>query len=251
MKDNNFSLRNKTILVTGATSGIGLEICKQISNAEGRFIGMGRNIDTLQRYIEDNKLQNCQCIYCDLSRGGDVDTIVSKLSTKLDGIVHAAGVTDLKPMRFFDLEDYEVIRKVNLDSILLLYSQILKGKKLNRGASTVFISSIAAIRGAKGHGIYAITKAALDGISRVLASELSSRGIRVNTVQPGAVDTDMSQKIESVLTKEVMDKDRDNYPLGYGNVRDIALPVVFLLSDASKWITGQSIVIDGGRTSLI
>jgi NAD(P)-dependent dehydrogenase (short-subunit alcohol dehydrogenase family) len=85
----------------------------------------------------------------------------------------------------------------------------------------------------------------------VYANELSSRYIRVNTLQPGMVETEMSMKAENILSKEVMDIDRSKYPLGYGEAKDIALPVIFLLSNASKWITGQSIVIDGGRTSVL
>lgn len=99
--------------------------------------------------------------------------------------------------------------------------------------------------------MYAITKAGLDGVGRVYANELSSKSIRINTIQPGAVHTDMSKQTETVLSKEVLDVDKAKYPLGYGEVIDIALPVIFLLSDASRWITGQSIVIDGGRTAIL
>jgi NAD(P)-dependent dehydrogenase (short-subunit alcohol dehydrogenase family) len=154
-------------------------------------------------------------------------------------------------MHFFNYNDYENIRKINLDSVLVLFSELLKKKKINKNASVVFISSISAIRGAKGNGLYAITKAALDGISKVYANELSSKLIRVNSIQPGMVETDMSMLAENILSKETMDIDRSKYPLGYGETKDIALPVIFLLSNASKWITGQSIVIDGGRTSIL
>jgi NAD(P)-dependent dehydrogenase (short-subunit alcohol dehydrogenase family) len=146
---------------------------------------------------------------------------------------------------------YEHIRKINLDCVLVLCSELLKKKKINKHSSIVFISSISAIRGAKGNGLYAITKTALDAVSKVYANELSSKGIRVNTVQPGMVDTDMSKQAEDILSKEVLDIDRSKYPLGYGETKDIALPIIFLLSSASKWITGQAIVIDGGRTSCL
>jgi NAD(P)-dependent dehydrogenase (short-subunit alcohol dehydrogenase family) len=134
---------------------------------------------------------------------------------------------------------------------LVLFSELLKKKKINKSASVVFISSISAIRGAKGNGLYAISKAALDVISKVYANELSSKYIRVNTIQPGMVETGMSLQAENILSKEIMDIDRSKYPLGYGETKDIALPVIFLLSNASKWLTGQSIVIDGGRTSFL
>jgi NAD(P)-dependent dehydrogenase (short-subunit alcohol dehydrogenase family) len=251
MKDNNFSLIGKTILVTGATSGIGLEICKQITIAGGNFIGIGRNIEKLQHYIDITKLEESKVVKFDLVEIENIHSLVSELVIKIDGFVHSAGIAHVSPMHFFNYNDYEIIRKINLDSALVLFSELLKKKKINKNTSVVFISSISAIRGAKGNGIYAITKAALDGISKVYANELSSKHIRVNTIQPGMVETDMSMQAENILSKEKMDIDRSKYPLGYGETKDIALPVIFLLSNASKWITGQSIVIDGGRTSVL
>jgi NAD(P)-dependent dehydrogenase (short-subunit alcohol dehydrogenase family) len=251
MKDTNFSLKDKIILVTGATSGIGLEICKQITIAGGNFIGIGRNIDKLQSHIDDYKLEQSKAIKFDLVEIENLHLLVSELPMKIDGFVHSAGIAHVSPMHFFNYSDYENIRKINLDCVLVLFSELLKKKKINKQASVVFISSISAIRGAKGNGLYAITKAALDSVSKVYANELSSKKIRVNTIQPGMVETDMLMQAQDILSKEIMDIDRSKYPLGYGEAKDIALPVIFLLSSASKWITGQSIVIDGGRTSVL
>ncbi len=251
MKDSNFSLIDKTILVTGATSGIGLEICKQITIAGGNFIGIGRNIEKLQNYIDYNELKQSKAVKYDLIDLKNIHLLVSELNTKIDGFVHSAGIAHVSPMYFFNYSDYENIRKINLDCVLVIMSELLKKKKINKKSSVVFLSSISSIRGAKGNGLYAITKSALDTISKVYSNELSSKYIRVNTIQPGMVETDMAMQAENVLSKEVMDIDRSKYPLGYGETKDIALPVVFLLSNASKWITGQSIVIDGGRTSFL
>jgi len=251
MKDNNFSLNGKTILVTGATSGIGFEVCKQIATAGGHFIGIGRNIEKLQNYIDDNKLKQSKAVKFDLVDLENIHLLVAGLTIKIDGFVHSAGIAQISPMHFFNYSDYENIRKINLDCVLVLFSELLKKKKINKQSSVVFISSISAIRGTKGNGLYAITKSALDTISKVYANELSSKYIRVNTIQPGMVQTDMALEAENILSKEIMDADRSKYPLGYGEAQDIALPVVFLLSSASKWITGQSIVIDGGRTSCL
>jgi NAD(P)-dependent dehydrogenase (short-subunit alcohol dehydrogenase family) len=251
MKENNFSLLNKTFLITGATSGIGLEICKQISKAGGDFIGIGRNIDKLQNHIDVNNLNFSKAVKFDLLDIENIHLLVSDLIVKIDGFVHAAGIAYVSPMHFFNYNDYENIRKINLDAVLILFSELLKKKKINKQSSIVFISSISAIRGAKGNGLYAITKAALDSASKVYANELASKQIRVNTIQPGMVETEMSLQAENILSKEVINIDRAKYPLGYGETKDIALPVVFLLSSASKWITGQSLVIDGGRTSML
>ena len=251
MQENNFSLANKTFLVTGATSGIGLEICKQIHIAGGNFIGIGRNIEQLQNYISNHQLEFSKVIKFDLVDLENIHELVANLEIKIDGFVHSAGIANVSPMHFFNFSDYEKIRKINLDSILVLFSELLKKKIINKQASVVFISSISAIRGAKGNGLYAITKSALDTISKVYANELASKKIRVNSIQPGMVETDMSLEAETILSKEVMNLDRSKYPLGYGETKDIALPVIFLLSNASKWITGQSIVIDGGRTAVL
>ena len=251
MKDTNFSLKDKIILVTGATSGIGLEVCKQIVFAGGNFIGIGRNIEILETYISDHKLKQSKAIKFDLVEIENIHLLVSELPIKIHGFVHSAGIAYVSPMHFFNYSDYENIRKINLDCVLVLFSELLKKKKINKQASVVFISSISAIRGAKGNGLYAITKAALDSVSKVYANELSSKKIRVNTIQPGMVETDMLMQAQDILSKEIMDIDRSKYPLGYGEAKDIALPVIFLLSSASKWITGQSIVIDGGRTSVL
>lgn len=251
MKEDNFSLIDKTILVTGATSGIGFEICKQITVAGGNFIGIGRNIEGLHQFIVDNKLALSKAVKFDLTALDDIHLLVSELHLKIDGFVHSAGIANVSPMHFFNYGEYEKIRKINLDCVLVLFSELLKKKKINKKSSVIFISSISAIRAAKGNGLYAITKSALDTISKVYANELSSKFIRVNTLQPGMVETDMSLQAENILSKDIMDIDRAKYPLGYGEVKDIALPVIFLLSNASKWITGQSIVIDGGRTSIL
>ena len=251
MMQTNFSLSGKTILVTGATTGIGLETCKQITLAGGNFIGVGRSISQLQQYIDDNSLVLSKAISFDLLALDKIHLLISTLDIKIDGFVHSAGVAHVSPMQFFNLDAYENIRKINLDCVLVLFSELLKKKKINKHSSFVFISSISSIRGAKGNGMYAITKSALDSVSKVYANELSSQGTRVNTIQPGMVETDMSKKAEDILSKEVIELDRSRYPLGYGETKDIALPIVFLLSDASKWITGQAIVIDGGRTSCL
>lgn len=251
MKSNNFSLTEKTILVTGATSGIGFEICKQINIAGGNFIGIGRNIGKLQNYIDNNELKQSLAVKYDLIDLENIHLLVSELNNKIDGFVHSAGIVHVSPMYFFSYIDYEKIRKINLDCALVIMSELLKKKKINKKSSVVFLSSISSIRGAKGNGLYAITKSGLDTISKVYSNELSSKYIRVNTIQPGMVETDMAMQAENVLSKDVMDIDRSKYPLGYGETRDVALPVIFLLSNASKWITGQSIVIDGGRTSVL
>lgn len=247
---NPFSLQNKTILVTGATSGIGLEVCKQIHLAGGNFIGLGRNTNVLEQYILEHKINNSSSKTVDVSDTQSIINLIESID-KIDGFVHSAGIVENNPIQFFNNDLYEKIRSVNLDSVLVFLSQLLKKKKFNKPASIVFVSSISGLYGMKGNGLYGITKASLSIMAKTYANELSSKKIRVNTVAPGMVNTQITLDAGTFLSEEVINEDKKKYPLGYGEPEDVALPIVFLLSDASKWITGQDLILDGGRTAII
>jgi NAD(P)-dependent dehydrogenase (short-subunit alcohol dehydrogenase family) len=247
---NKFSLENKIILVSGATSGIGLELCKQIVENGGDFIGFGRNIKTLQDFIDCKGLVKSKVFVTDLTQE---ESILSSLEyvEKIDGYVHSAGIVQNNPIQFFNKDLYDQIRTVNLDSSLVILSQLLKKKKFNKPASVVFVSSISGMYGMKGNGIYGITKSALNIMAKTYANELAGKKIRVNAVAPGMVNTQITLDANDFLSEEVINEDKKKYPLGYGEPEDVALPIVFLLSEASRWITGQVIVLDGGRTAII
>lgn len=247
---NKFSLENKIIFVSGATSGIGLELCKQIVANGGNFIGLGRNTSVLQQYIDENNLNMCKVVVADLT---NEESILASLENveKIDGYVHSAGIVQNNPIQFFNKELYDQIRTVNLDSSLIILSQLLKKKKFNKPASVVFVSSISGMYGMKGNGIYGITKSSLNIMAKTYANELAGKKIRVNAVAPGMVNTQITLDANDFLSEEVINEDKKKYPLGYGEPEDVALPIVFLLSDASKWITGQVMVLDGGRTAII
>jgi NAD(P)-dependent dehydrogenase (short-subunit alcohol dehydrogenase family) len=247
---NKFSLENKIILVSGATSGIGLELCKQIVANGGNFIGLGRNTSVLQQYIDENNLNKSKAVVADLT---NEESILASLENveKIDGYVHSAGIVQNNPIQFFNKELYDQIRTVNLDSSLIILSQLLKKKKFNKPASVVFVSSISGMYGMKGNGIYGITKSSLNIMAKTYANELAGKKIRVNAVAPGMVNTQITLDANDFLSEEVINEDKKKYPLGYGEPEDVALPIVFLLSDASKWITGQVMVLDGGRTAII
>ena len=248
---NSFSLKNKTILVTGATSGIGYEVCKQIHIAGGSFIGLGRNTENLDQYIKANNIKGSYSVVVDVTNKDSIINSIDNIEDKIDGFVHSAGIVENNPIQFFNEELYEKIRSVNLDSVLIFISQLLKKKKFNKPASIVFVSSISGMYGMKGNGLYGITKAALGIMAKTYANELSSKKIRVNTVAPGMVNTQITLDASSFLSEEVINQDKKKYPLGYGEPEDVALPIVFLLSDASRWITGHDLVLDGGRTAII
>lgn len=247
---NKFSLENKLILVSGATSGIGFELCKQIISCGGNFIGLGRNTSALQEFIIKNNLVDSKVLTTNLN---DEESILSSLEQveKIDGYVHSAGIVKNNPIQFFNRDLYDQIRTVNLDSSLLILSQILKKKKINKPASIVFVSSISGMYGMKGNGLYGITKSSLNIMAKTYANELAGKKIRVNAVAPGMVNTQITIDANDFLSEEVINEDKKKYPLGYGEPEDVALPIIFLLSDASKWITGQVMVLDGGRTAII
>ena len=244
-----FNLTGKTFLVTGASSGIGYETCLAISRQGGKFIAIARRNDLLLKLINESNQDNLQYTL-DLSNIDDLKNLVEFIPN-LDGIVHCAGIVSLAPLKFYSEELMNSIRSVNFDSIVFLINQIVKKKKLNKASSIILTTSIAGLFGMKGNGIYAASKGALISISKVWANELAVNRIRVNCVSPGMVKTEITNKSIEDLSIEVIQEDEKKYPLGYGEAIQVANPIIFLLSDASSWITGQNLVLDGGRTSII
>lgn len=247
---NKFSLEGKIILISGATSGIGFELCRQVVNYGGSFIGLGRNTQALQDYIDENNLEHSKAIVADFSQESSILESIDNVD-KIDGYVHCAGIVENNPVQFFNKDLYDRIRTVNLDSALIVISQLLKQKKFNKPASIVFVGSISGLYGMKGNGLYGITKSALNIMAKTYANELAGKKIRVNAVAPGMVNTQITLNANEFLSEEVINEDKKKYPLGYGEPEDVALPIVFLLSEASRWITGEVMVLDGGRTAII
>ncbi|KAF2329196.1 SDR family NAD(P)-dependent oxidoreductase [Flavobacterium nitrogenifigens] len=246
---NPFDLLGKKILVTGASSGIGFETCRAIVRQGGTFIAVARRVDFLEKLIEECGNQN-SFIAADLSQMDDIKAIVDAIEN-IDGIVHSAGIVSLAPVKFYSEQLMNEMRSINFDSITYLVNLIFKKKKINKGSSIVLVSSVAGLFGMKGNGIYAATKGALIAISKVWANEFAVSKTRVNCVSPGMVKTEITSKSIENLSLEVIQEDEKKYPLGYGTPEQVADPIVFLLSDASSWITGQNLVLDGGRTSTI
>jgi len=250
MQNSLFDLKGKTFFVTGASSGIGYEVCKTISLLNGHFIAVARRKELLEALVSECNSTNNSFIVADLSLTEEVKRVANSIE-KIDGVVHAAGFAKLAGLKFYKENLLNEMRSIHYDSIVMLMSFLTRGKKLNSNSSIVLIASIAANFGMKGNGIYAGIKGALVSISRVWANELANQKIRVNCVSPGMVRTEIAKETESLVSKEAIEEDEKKYPLGYGLPEDVANPVVFLLSDASKWITGQNLILDGGRSSVI
>lgn len=236
-----FNLLNKTILVTGGSSGIGKEIAIQCSNFGANVIIVGRDKERLTQTL--NQLnQSSQMFICDLTQGENIINLVNLLP-QLDGVVFCAGVVEYVPVKLLTQKKIDNIFNVNFNSQVLLTQYLLKNKKINLNSSLVYISSISSKIGVAGTAMYSSSKAALNTFAKVTASELASQKIRVNSICPGIILTPMGEHAKSVNNN--IEKD---YPLGLGSPIDIAGPCVFLLSDASKWITGTEIIVDGGLT---
>lgn len=243
---NPYSLQGKTILVTGASSGIGVETAVECSRLGATLIITGRNEerlrDTFSR-LDISFSQSHQLLLSDLTDESSVSALVEAISP-IDGLVSNAGVNRVKPLSFLKPEDFEYVFQTNTFSGINLIRSLLKKKRINKNGSIVFTSSVSAFFNAPGRALYASSKAALTSLMRSVALELADKGIRANAVHPGMVETKL---IHESLSDEEREKDMEEYPLKrYGKPEEIAWAIIYLLSDASSWVTGSSLLIDGG-----
>lgn len=244
---NPYSLEGKTILVTGASSGIGRATAVECSRMGAKVVVTARNAERLKQTMELLEGDGHQMILCDLTNEEELSTLVGK-SPILDGLVCNAGINKLVPIRQLKATDIDSIFSVNTFSPIRLLQIFLKGKKLNESASVVFTSSISGIGAAAvGESIYIASKGAISAFIKAAALELSKKEIRVNAVCPGMVITEMSDAYDLNTGNN---EDLKNYPLGrYAKPEDIAWGIIYLLSNASSWVTGTNMVIDGGLTT--
>ena len=246
---NPFSLEGKTILVTGASSGIGRGTAIECSEMGAKVVLSGRNEARLQETFASLDGEG-HVVFCgDLNSEETRKEIVGNMP-ELNGIVYCAGVSQIKMAKFMDLPSLESVFQTNVFSPLMLNTLLLKKKKIKKNSSVIFISSISGVfRSQIGEGGYGATKAALTGYVKSLALELSAQGIRVNTIHPGVVETPLLEVSNCTFGEEELESLRQNYPLKrFGKPEDIARCAVYLLSDASSWMTGSNILIDGGFT---
>ena len=246
---NPFSLAGKTILVTGASSGIGKATAIECSKMGATIIAVGRNEGRLQQTMSQIESPNSQLYAVDLTDGEGVKAVLDKLP-KLDGLVNAAGIASTTLFQFATPEKIRNIFDVNFFAPVEFTRLILKKKLINKGGSIVFLSSVdGPINVHIGNSTYSATKSALASIARGMAVELAAKGIRVNYLMPGQTETPLIHG-ESI-TQEQLEQDKKNYPLGrYGCPEEIAYGAIYFLSDASTFTTGTGLVIDGGFSVL-
>lgn len=244
MSYNPFSLEGKTVLITGASSGIGRITAIECSKFGAKVVITGRNTERLQETFDLLEGNGHMQITADLTDSESLGLLVAEMP-QLDGLVNNAGVAQTKLISFLKRTDLESIFEVNTYSPALLTKLLIKNKKINKSGSIVFTSSVAAMSSDIGNAVYGMSKSAIQAFSRYCALEFAAKQIRVNSVHPGAVETNMIR--DGVLSEEDRQKDVLRYPLGrYGKPEDIAWAIIYLLSDASSWVTGTQLVIDGG-----
>jgi len=240
----------KYTLITGASSGIGRQIAIRLSEKYNIIIN-GRNSERLLETKSKCSISNDLLIWeYDLNKIDDLENslafFVRENEIEINKFVHSAGYMKMLPLKMVSTKEINTTFSVNVFAIAMII-KVLNSRKINKGSfkSSVLISSNISNFGAKAFSLYGASKAALDGLMRNLAIELAPK-VRINSILPGAIQTEMTQSIFE--DKELINRLKATYPLGLGDVNDIYEMVDFLLSDKAKWITGQQIVVDGGRT---
>ena len=245
---NPFTLEGKTILVTGASSGIGRGIAIACSKMGATVIINGRNEQRLAETMTEMQGEENLSLAADLSDSKSLTEMVSRLP-KLDGIVHCAGIGQRVLCKQLQEADLDTMMDVNFKAPVMLQTEIQKQKKINKGASIVFIASIASDSPSIGNAVYSASKGAIISYANCLALELAPRLIRVNCILPAMIWTDLILK--GGITEEELKEDEKKYPLKrYGKPEDIANLSIYLLSNAAAWMTGSSIKITGGVIKL-
>jgi NAD(P)-dependent dehydrogenase (short-subunit alcohol dehydrogenase family) len=242
-----FDLTGKTIFITGASSGIGKATAVTCAQLGATLIISGRNEERLTSVLNSLTGDGHKMICFDFETD-NLERIIT-LIPKLDGIVHSAGVVLTLPFAFTNSQHLERIMKINFMIPFTLTQRLVKEKLVNKNASIVFVSSISGVS-VVGHGIsaYSASKGAISASIRVMALELAAKKIRVNTVCPGMVRTEMNEGNSNVSQEQLTADEKRNYPLGYGQPENVSEPIAFLLSEAAKWISGLNLTLDGGAS---
>lgn len=247
-----FSLANKTLLITGASSGIGRQTAINCSFMGAQLILLGRNEDALTTTLEScDAPASHRYGLVDLGEenfASNLDEILG--GEKLNGFVHAAGISPILPLRSLSEKRFKENMQINLNAGIQLARLITKKAYIpDSGQSLVFIASVMASVGEPARVLYGATKGGLIAAVKSMAVELAPKNIRVNGISPGVVETPMAQKSNNYRDESTINEVKDKHPLGLGETADVADACVYLLSDAAKWVTGTNLVVDGGYTA--
>ena len=240
-----FSLAGKRILVTGASSGIGRQTAISCAQMGAQLVISGRNAERLAATFAKLDGEGHAQIVADLSVQEHIDHLVGEAGI-VDGVVHAAGISKLAPFRLISRTQLDEIFSGNVYAPMLLTKGLLAKKRIAANGSIVFVSALASHVGPLASGVYSASKAALLGAMRTLGLEVVKQGIRANCIAPGYVCTPMLDSLNQGGGS--INEHAKLTPLGLGEPEDIAHTAVFFLSDASRWITRNYFIVDGGLT---
>jgi 3-oxoacyl-[acyl-carrier protein] reductase len=242
------SLKNKISLVTGASRGIGAAIAIELAKCGASVIGTAtseKGAEIIKKSFEINKVKG-QAMVLDVNSNASIETLMNKINEEfgtVDILINNAGITrDTLLMRMKE-EDWDAVISTNLKSVYKLSQAVLRGMMKNRSGRIINISSVVGHMGNAGQTNYAAAKAGINGFTKSLAQEVGSRGITVNAIAPGFIDTDMTRALDDTQRESLL----KHIPLAkLGQPQDIAQAVCFLASDAANYITGETIHVNGG-----
>lgn len=235
-----FSVQDKTVLVTGASSGLGRHIAIVLARRGARLVITGRDADRLQETFAQLQGDGHIQVVADLTSGQDREKL-AQAAPSFNGVVHCAGLQKHCPIRQLTEQMMTEMYSVNFLAPVMLTQRLLQSNAIAQQGSIIFMLSTAAHIGTRGLGPYSAMKSGLTGIIKCLALEQAKRKIRVNGISPSAIETPMWKVHEHLLEEQ-----KARHPLGLGRPDDVVNGVVYMLSDASRWVTGTSLVMDGG-----
>lgn len=246
---NPFYLSGRTILVTGASSGIGCQVAIWLSIQGAKIILVARNIERLESTLSLLQGDGHSIEVFDFLSDADVSAWLKNVVKKtgpLSGLVHAAGIQLTLPIRATTMSQWERIMETNVTSAFSLIKAFRQKGVYEKGSSIVLLSSVMAKAGQPGLIGYCTSKGAIESMVRAAASELACEGIRVNSIAPGHVRSEMADVLKSIIGSDSMLNIEKKHPLGFGEPLDVAYAVNYLISPAARWVTGTSLIVDGG-----
>lgn len=250
---NPFSLENKIVLVTGASSGIGRQCAVDCSKMGARVVLLGRNQERLEETLTLMEGEGHLLVAFDLTESEKIKEVVAGVVSTvgpINGVLHCAGISETLPLKLMKTELLDKFFRNNVYSAIELTREVCSVRNISKdGASIVFFSSIMGCVGDSGKSLYSMTKGALIAATRSLACEYAKKRIRFNCVSPGAILTPINANLPHMADPEKKQALADKHLLGLGECCDISNACIYLLSDASKWVTGQNLIIDGGYTA--
>ncbi len=242
-----FHLTNKTIFITGASSGIGKQIAISCSEMGAKVIISGRDEKRLSETFSQLKGEGHLSYVSELTDETKRNELIDKLPS-IDGFVHSAGIVLPVPVKFIAEKHLRTVMGINFESAVLTVARLLKNKKLNEKASLVFFSSVSVNHPYSGGSLYTASKGAIEAYSKNLALEIYQKRMRSNVIIPAMIRTPLYEETINQGMYRNVEEYESKYPLGIGRPEDVANAAIYLLSEASSWVTGTNLLLDGGFT---